>query len=69
MNYSDLTDEELDALSHECFREKEALVKEYRETHKVPSRGIISTPEIDVLRKKRDALTREYLRRHSKKND
>ena len=67
MDYSDLTDEELEALSHECFLRTEAIVKEYRATHKVPSRGIISTPEIDALREKRDELTREYLRRHSKK--
>lgn len=68
MNYSNLTDEELEALSRECFQHKETLIKEYRKTHKVPSRGIISTPEIDVLKEKRDDLTREYLKRHVKKN-
>ena len=68
MNYSDLTDEELEALSHECFLQTEALVKEYRATHKVPSRGIISTPEIDAMREKRNDLIREYLKRHSKNN-
>lgn len=67
MNYSDLTDDELDALSHECFLRKEALVKEYRKKHVVPSRGIISTPEIDVLREQINDLTIEYLKRHSKK--
>ena len=67
MNYSNLTDEELDSLSHDCFLRKEALIKEYRKTHVVPGRGMISTPEIDDLRKKMDALTMEYLRRHAKK--
>lgn len=68
MNYSDLTDEELEALSHEYFLRTEALVKEYRANHKILSRGIISTPEIDALREKRIDLTREYLKRHSKNN-
>lgn len=68
MNYSDLTDEELEVLSHECFLRTEVLVKEYRATHKVPSRGIISTPEIDAMREKRNDLIREYLKRHSKNN-
>ncbi len=67
MNYSDLTDKALEVLSLECFQKKEALIKEYRATHKVPSRGIISTPEIDSLRRQLDGLTREYLRRYSKK--
>lgn len=67
MNYSDLSDEELEALSHKCFLQMEAIVKEYRATHRVPCRGIISTPEIDALQEKRNELTREYLRRHSKK--
>ena len=67
MNYSDLTDKELEALWHEYFLQEEALVKEYRATHKIPSRGIISTPEIDDLRKKQVDLLREYLKRHSKK--
>ena len=64
MNYSSLTDEELEALSKKCFERREALVKEYRRTH---GRGVISTPEIDALRQKRDELTREYLKRHAKK--
>ena len=67
MNYSNLTDEELDLLSHECFLRKETLIKEYRKTHVVPSRGMISTPEIDNLRREIDALTMEYLKRHAKK--
>lgn len=66
MNYSDLTDEELESLSRECFLKKEALVKEYRETHGI-FRGVISTPEIDALRQKRNDLTREYLKRHARK--
>lgn len=66
MNYSDLTDDELESLSHECLLRKETLVKEYRQLHGV-CRGIISTPEIDALQKKRNDLTREYLRRHAKK--
>lgn len=67
MNYSGLTDDELDRLSHECFLRKETLIKEYRKNNAVPSRGMISTPEIDDLRKKIDALTMEYLKRHTKK--
>lgn len=67
MNYSDLTDDELDTLSHECFLRKETLIKEYRKNNVVPSRGVISTPEIDDLRKKIDAMTMEYLKRHAKK--
>lgn len=67
MNYSDLTDEELEALSHEYFLKKETLVKEYRAAHGT-FRGVISTPEIDELKKKRDDITRELLKRHAKKN-
>lgn len=66
MNYSDLTDEELESLSHECFLKKEVLVKEYWEAHGT-FRGVISTPEIDALRQKRNDLTREYLKRHAQK--
>lgn len=67
MNYSSLTDEELEALSKKCFERREALVKEYRKTHRISGRGVISTPEIDALRQERDELTREYLKRHAKK--
>ena len=67
MNYSSLTDEELEELSKKCFERKEALVKEYRETHGISGRGVISTPEIDKLRQKRDELTREYLKRNAEK--
>lgn len=67
MNYSNLTDEELEIRSHECFLQTETLITEYKKTHKLPSRGIISTPEIDALRAERSDLIREYLRRHTKK--
>lgn len=54
------TKEELDALSVKLARQEEALIQEYKRTHKVPSRGIIITPEIQSLREEQKALYAEY---------
>lgn len=48
---------ELNALSAEMAAREEALVQEYKRTHKIPGRGIIDTPE-------RRALHAEEKRRH-----
>lgn len=54
------TKEELDQRWKESVERCEKLVKEYRRTHKIPSRGIISTPEIDAERAEQKRLFGEY---------
>lgn len=54
------TKEQLDAKMRESVRKEEALIQEYKRTHKVPSRGIIITPEIQALREEQKALYAEY---------
>ncbi|MBU3806297.1 MAG: hypothetical protein H9882_05325 [Candidatus Fournierella pullistercoris] len=59
MNY---TKEQLDELWIKSRRRYETLIAEYRRTHKVPSRGIISTPEIDAERAEQKRLRKEYFK-------
>lgn len=54
------TKEQLDAKMRESVRKEEALIQEYKRTHKLPSRGIIITPEIQALREEQKALYAEY---------
>lgn len=50
------TTEELMALSQELAMQEENLIQEYKRTHRLPSRGIIITPEIQSLRDKQKAI-------------
>ena len=54
------TKKELDQLWKESVDRYEALVQEYKRTHKLPSRGEILTPEIQALREEQKALYAEY---------
>ena len=54
------TKEELDALSVKLARQEEALIQEYKRTHKLPSRGVIIRPEIQALPEEQKALYAEY---------
>ena len=45
----------------ELYEIKEKKVKEYRETHKLPSRGHIDGPEIFNIKEQIKALDKEYL--------
>ncbi len=54
------TKEQLDAKMRESVRKEEALIQEYKRTHKLPSRGVIITPEIQALREEQKALYAEY---------
>lgn len=54
------TKEQLDAKMRESVRKEEALILEYKRTHKLPSRGVIITPEIQALREEQKALYAEY---------
>lgn len=54
------TKEELDQLWKESVDRYEALIQEYKRTHKLPSRGVIITPEIQALREEQKALYAEY---------
>ena len=54
--------EQIDKLTKESVRREKALITEYRRTHTVPSRGIISTPEIDAERAEQKRLYGEYLK-------
>lgn len=49
MTKEEMRSKELCDLSVEISTRRKALVDEYKETHKVPSRGIILTPEIKAL--------------------
>ena len=51
--------EQIDQLTRKSVRER-SLVAEYKRTHSVPSRGIISTPEIDAERAEQKRLYSEY---------
>ena len=62
----DYTKEELDELCRACCARKEELVKEYRRTHKVPSRGTISTPEIEAENAEIKRLFGEYCKLRDK---
>lgn len=42
--------QELRNFGQEMQQRKDALIDEYKKTHKIPSRGIIDTPEIRALR-------------------
>lgn len=57
------TDEELYKLCKESSATEEKLVRQYRDEHKIPSRGIISTPEIDAAREMHTKVNMERLRR------
>ncbi len=57
MNY---TKEQLDDAMRESVKRENDLVQEYRHTHQIPSRGIISTPEIDAERAEQKRLFGEY---------
>ena len=54
------TKEELDRLWRDSVERRERLIQEYKDTHQVPSRGIISTPEIDAERAEQKRLFGEY---------
>lgn len=54
------TKEQLDAKMRESVRKEEAMIQEYKRTHKLPSRGVIITPEIQALREEQKALYAEY---------
>ena len=47
--------EQIDQLTKESVRRENALIAEYRRTHTVPGRGVISTPEIDAERAEQKA--------------
>lgn len=66
MNY---TTKELDELLLASHERLESLIQEYRRTHKVPSRGIISTPEIDAERAEQKRLYGEYCKLRESKTD
>lgn len=44
------TKEKIEQLWRESCQRENNLIKEYRSTHELPSRGVISTPEIDAER-------------------
>ena len=46
----------------ESVRRENSLIAEYRRTHTVPGRGVISTPEIDAERAEQKRLYGEYLK-------
>lgn len=50
------TKDELLELCRASHAREEELIKEYRRTHKIPSRGIISTPAIDAERAEQKRL-------------
>lgn len=59
---------ELERLWKESIDRKEKLIQEYRHTHKIPSRGIISTPEIDAERAEQKRIFGEYCKLHKQEN-
>lgn len=61
------TKTELERLWRESVGRREELVKEYKRTHKIPSRGIISTPEIEAERAEQKRLFVEYCKLRDKK--
>ena len=54
------TKEQIEQLWKESCQRENLLIKEYRSTHTLPSRGVISTPEIDAERAIQKDLIREY---------
>lgn len=58
--------DELNARSRELARQEEALIQEYKRTHKLPNRGIIVTPEILALRQEQKKLYGEYCKLRDK---
>lgn len=52
--------EQIDQLTKKSVQREHSLVAEYKRTHPVPSRGIISTPEIDAERAEQKRLYGEY---------
>lgn len=62
------TKEELEILWKESVIRLDKLIQEYRCTHKLPSRGIISTPEIDAERAEQKRIFGEYCKLHKQNN-
>lgn len=60
--------EQIDQLTKKSVRREKALITEYRRTHTVPSRGIISTPEIEAERAEQKRLYGEYLKAPANKD-
>lgn len=52
--------EQIDQLTKKSVQRERFLVAEYKRTHSVPSRGIISTSEIDAERAEQKRLYGEY---------
>lgn len=52
--------EQIDQLTKKSVQRERSLVAEYKRTHSVPSRGIISTSEIDAERAEQKRLYGEY---------
>ena len=63
------TKEELDRLWRDSVERRERLIQEYKDTHQVPSRGIISTPEIDAERAEQKRLFCEYCKLFKKSRE
>ena len=63
------TKEELDRLWRDSVERRERLIQEYKDTHQVPSRGIISTPEIDAERAEQKRLFGEYCKLFKKSRE
>lgn len=59
---------QLDKEMRESVSRMETLIQEYRRTHKIPSRGIISTPEIDAERAEQKRIFGEYCKLHKQNN-
>lgn len=60
------TKEKLDQLWKESVDRYEALIQEYKKTHTLPSRGIITTPEIEAERAEQKRLFGEYCKLRDK---
>ena len=54
------TREEIQSEYSEVLAKREQLVKEYKKTHTLPSRGRITDPEILKLEEKMKELGKEY---------
>lgn len=52
--------EEIEFLSKQSVMREEALIKKHKQTHRIPSRGVILTPEIKKERELRKELFKEY---------
>lgn len=60
------TKEELDSLWKESVERHEALVREYKQTHTLFSRGTITTPEIEAELAEQKRLFGEYCKLRDK---